>query len=129
MPATTRDGAAALVRRGIDAASSPSAVIPPHYSSSSFADLLSVGAESPSSMTSSWISTAVAGGNDVVAYDAIMPNTAVLASMGFVVLLCVVAGYVWANDVVPISRTKLAISKNRGGELVLCVWVCVCGVF
>ncbi|KAL7452399.1 hypothetical protein ACHAWC_004112 [Mediolabrus comicus] len=34
--------------------------------------------------------------------------------MGSVVLLCIVAGFVWANEVVPVSRTKLAISKSRG---------------
>jgi hypothetical protein len=41
--------------------------------------------------------------------------------MGSVVLLCVAAGYVWANDVVPVSRTKLAISKSRGGEFLAIV--------
>ena len=34
--------------------------------------------------------------------------------MGGVVVLCVVAALVWNNSVVPISRTKLAISKSRG---------------
>jgi hypothetical protein len=49
-------------------------------------------------------------------FEAVAPNPALLAAMGSVVLLCVAAGYVWANDVVPVSRTKLAISKSRGGE-------------
>jgi len=51
---------------------------------------------------------------DTRVFEAIGPDPSVLASFGIVVLLCIAAGYVWANDVVPVSRTKLAISKNRG---------------
>lgn len=47
-------------------------------------------------------------------FGAVPPDPTLLIGMGSVVLLCVVAGFVWANDVVPISRTKLAISKSRG---------------
>ena len=49
-------------------------------------------------------------------FEAILPDPAVIMGMGFVVLLCIAASYVWANEVVPVSRTKLAISKSRGGE-------------
>ena len=47
-------------------------------------------------------------------FEAIGPDPSVLGAFGIVVLVCIAAGYVWANDVVPVSRTKLAISKNRG---------------
>ena len=55
-------------------------------------------------------------------FEAVAPNPALLAAMGLVVLLCAAAGYVWANDVVPVSRTKLAISKSRGGEFLAIVY-------
>jgi hypothetical protein len=47
-------------------------------------------------------------------FDAVLPDTSLLIGMGSVILLCVVAASVWANEVVPVSRTKLAISKSRG---------------
>ena len=47
-------------------------------------------------------------------FEAVAPDPSLLIGMGSVVLLCVAAGFVWANDVVPVSRTKLAISKSRG---------------
>ena len=47
-------------------------------------------------------------------FEAVLPDSSLLIGMGSVVLLCVVAGFVWANEVVPVSRTKLAISKSRG---------------
>ena len=51
---------------------------------------------------------------DVRVFEPVMPDTSGLAAMGGVVVLCVVAALVWNNSVVPISRTKLAISKSRG---------------
>ena len=47
-------------------------------------------------------------------FEAVLPDTSLLIGMGSVFLLCVVAAMVWANEVVPVSRTKLAISKSRG---------------
>lgn len=47
-------------------------------------------------------------------FEPVLPDATALAGMGSVVILCVVAGLVWANSVVPVSRTKLAISKSRG---------------
>lgn len=47
-------------------------------------------------------------------FEAVAPDTSLLLGMGSVLLLCIAAGYVWANEVVPVSRTKLAISKSRG---------------
>ena len=47
-------------------------------------------------------------------FDAVLPDTSLLIGMGSVFLLCVIAAVVWANEVVPVSRTKLAISKSRG---------------
>ena len=47
-------------------------------------------------------------------YEAVLPDTSLLIGFGSVVVLCVIAAFVWANEVVPVSRTKLAISKSRG---------------
>merc|ERR1711966_290627 len=44
----------------------------------------------------------------------IAPDASLLVGFGSVLVLCIAAGFVWANDVVPVSRTKLAISKSRG---------------
>lgn len=49
-----------------------------------------------------------------VVFEASMPDMSVMIGMGTVFLLCVVAGSVWANSVVPVSRAKLAVSKSRG---------------
>ena len=51
---------------------------------------------------------------DVRVFEPVMPDTSGLVAMGGVVVICVVAALVWNNSVVPISRTKLAISKSRG---------------
>ena len=64
-------------------------------------------------------------------FEAVAPDTSLLAGFGIVVVLCIVAGYVWANEVVPVSRTKLAISKSRGGKSQICVlgvYSCICMV-
>jgi len=34
--------------------------------------------------------------------------------MGLIVVLCALGSWVWANQVVPTSRAKLALSKSRG---------------
>jgi hypothetical protein len=47
-------------------------------------------------------------------YEAVLPQTETLVGMGFILVLCVALYWVWENQVVPVSRTKLAISKNRG---------------
>lgn len=47
-------------------------------------------------------------------FEAVLPDTSLLIGFGSVVVLCVIAAFVWANEVVPVSRTKLAISKSRG---------------
>eukprot|EP00550_Attheya_septentrionalis_P006291 CAMPEP_0198296152 /NCGR_PEP_ID=MMETSP1449-20131203/31184_1 /TAXON_ID=420275 /ORGANISM="Attheya septentrionalis, Strain CCMP2084" /LENGTH=250 /DNA_ID=CAMNT_0043996675 /DNA_START=253 /DNA_END=1005 /DNA_ORIENTATION=+ len=51
---------------------------------------------------------------EAVAFDPVIPDMSALLGMGGVLVICIVAGFVWANEVVPVSRTKLAISKNRG---------------
>lgn len=71
----------------------------------------------PSSSTHLISSTAAAAAADVGStqvFEAVAPDASLLVGFGTVVLLCTIAGYVWANDVVPVSRTKLAISKSRG---------------
>lgn len=50
----------------------------------------------------------------VTTFEPILPDMSALAGMGSVLVLCIIAGLVWANEVVPVSRTKLAISKKRG---------------
>lgn len=47
-------------------------------------------------------------------FEPIMPSTESLAGFGIIVVLCIVVYNVWAEQVVPVSRTKLAISKSRG---------------
>ncbi len=69
-------------------------------------------------------STALVADNSVVSaptsavpggvYDAVLPQTETLVGMVVIVGLCVVLYFVWSEEVVPVSRTKLAISKNRG---------------
>ena len=54
-------------------------------------------------------------------FEAQLPDSSFFIGIGLVVILCIVASQVWANDVVPISRTKLAISKSRGGKFPLSV--------
>jgi hypothetical protein len=47
-------------------------------------------------------------------FEPIMPSAESLVGFGIIVILCVIASNVWANQVVPVSRAKLAISKSRG---------------
>lgn len=67
-----------------------------------------------SPLTSSTAAIATTEAADVRVFEPVMPDTSGLAAMGGVVVICVVAALVWNNSVVPISRTKLAISKSRG---------------
>ena len=67
---------------------------------------LSIAAEVPTTLIESSAPVGV--------YEAVMPSTETLVGMGFIVILCIVVSYVWANQVVPTSRTNLAISKSRG---------------
>mmetsp|Transcript_3744 Transcript_3744/g.4912 ORF Transcript_3744/g.4912 Transcript_3744/m.4912 type:complete len:223 (-) Transcript_3744:330-998(-) len=47
-------------------------------------------------------------------FEAVAPDTSILIGFVFVVILSVIASVVWANEVVPVSRTKLALSKRDG---------------
>lgn len=47
-------------------------------------------------------------------FEPVLPDATALAGFGAVLLVSAVAAWVWANQVVPTSRTKLAISKRRG---------------
>lgn len=44
----------------------------------------------------------------------ILPQTSTLIGFTSIVLLSAVAVYVWATQVVPVERTKLAVSKRSG---------------
>ena len=48
------------------------------------------------------------------AFEPILPDASTLIGFGILTLLCVICALVWSNEVVPISRSKLAISKSRG---------------
>lgn len=72
--------------------------------------MLALGSDaSDGSMVSS-----VVGGQPTGVYEAVMPQAETLAGMGFIIVLCVALYWVWDKQVVPVSRTKLAISKSRG---------------
>merc|ERR1712071_39145 len=64
-------------------------------------------------------STSIAVAEELVdttstAFEPILPETSTLIGFGCVVLLSIIAANVWANEVVPVSRQKLAISKRNG---------------
>jgi len=47
-------------------------------------------------------------------FEAVAPDTTILIGFGIVFVLSLIASYVWSEQVVPISRTKLALSKRNG---------------
>jgi hypothetical protein len=47
-------------------------------------------------------------------FEPVLPSTPALIGMGAVIGLCVIAAIVWSEQVVPVSRTKLALSKKNG---------------
>jgi hypothetical protein len=49
-----------------------------------------------------------------IVFEPIMPSTETLLGMGFIVTLCIIVAYVWQTQVVPTSRTNLALSKRNG---------------
>ena len=66
----------------------------------------------PSSML--LLSTTVTEQQPATSFDPILPETSTLVGMGVIVALCVAAAIVWNTQVVPVSRTKLALSKSKG---------------
>ena len=52
-------------------------------------------------------------------FDAVLPDTTTLIGFGIILLVCAIAANVWANQVVPISRTKLAIAKQKNSNSTL----------
>lgn len=77
--------------------------LPPSFPSSALvtADSTSVGEVAAQTMSTT-------------TFGPVMPSAETLLGMGAIVVLSVVASWVWANQVVPVSRSKLAIDKNRG---------------
>jgi hypothetical protein len=47
-------------------------------------------------------------------FTPILPDTSALLAFGAIVVLSALAVWVWANQVVPVSRTNLALSKKNG---------------
>lgn len=84
--------------------------LPSHVASSSSDAVLLP----PSSLSTSSTFLGLESVTTTQTFDAVLPDTSLLIGMGSVLLLCVLAAIVWANEVVPVSRTKLAISKSRG---------------
>jgi hypothetical protein len=66
------------------------------------------------SVDASSVASTMMGQEPSGVYEAVLPQTETLVGMGVIVVLCVVLYWVWENQVVPVSRTKLAISKSRG---------------
>jgi hypothetical protein len=60
------------------------------------------------------ISGASLPASDSVVFEPIIPGTETLIGFSIIIFFSIVATWVWANQVVPVSRTKLAISKSRG---------------
>merc|ERR1712232_339121 len=60
-------------------------------------------------------STMIAMDPPQTTFEPMLPDTSAYASIGIVAVLCVVCWLVWNNEVVPISRQKLAVSKRGGG--------------
>ena len=50
----------------------------------------------------------------VPSYEPMLPQTEILVGMVLITLVSLIACWVWGNQVVPVSRAKLAISKSRG---------------
>ena len=50
-------------------------------------------------------------------FEPMLPDTPVLIGFAAIVILSGLAAWVWANQVVPISRTNLALDKKRRGPL------------
>ena len=49
-------------------------------------------------------------------FEPIVPDETTLLGFGIVVVVCAIAAFVWSNQVVPISRTKLALAKQRNSN-------------
>lgn len=47
-------------------------------------------------------------------FEPMLPDTTALFGFVSIVIVCAIAAWVWANQVVPVSRTKLALSKKNG---------------
>ena len=60
------------------------------------------------------VSSSIHLGQSDQVFEAVLPDTSALVAMGSILILSVIAAVVWSNEVVPVSRTKLAISKSRG---------------
>ena len=86
----------------------------PAYATTSPVSSLSSHSFSVSSLSTSSHFHAVESTQTIQTFEAVLPDTSLLIGFGSVVALCVIAAFVWANEVVPVSRTKLAISKSRG---------------
>lgn len=78
---------------------------------SSSSSLSSMGGSALSPISSSTDFSNISGQQE---FDMILPDPSVLLSMAVVTILCIVVVTVWSQQVVPISRTKLALSKRSG---------------
>jgi uncharacterized membrane protein YraQ (UPF0718 family) len=58
--------------------------------------------------------TPAATSSTATTFEPMMPDATALVGLALVVLLSIITAWVWADQVVPVSRTKLAISKKSG---------------
>ena len=70
--------------------------------------------ESPLTGDDVFTSSALLTESRSVSFEPLLPDLSALIGMSIVIVLCVIAAVVWSEQVVPVSRTKLAISKRRG---------------
>lgn len=69
---------------------------------------------SPTSVSSIMLSEITSMEASQQTFEAIPPDTSTLIGFVGVAILSFIAAQVWANEVVPVSRTKLALSKRDG---------------
>ncbi|KAL9187723.1 hypothetical protein ACHAXT_006101 [Thalassiosira profunda] len=115
-PSAAASASAVSLSSAVDAASSLSSSAQLLAATTAADDALSA-VDAASSLSSSArviATTTTTAADDARVFEAVAPDTSLLVGFGAVVILCVIAGSVWANSVVPVSRTKLAISKSRG---------------
>ena len=83
------------------------------HSFQSISSLLTSSTET-ANMVSTTILNAPPAVTEAKTFEAVAPDTTILIGFGIVFVLSVIASYVWSEQVVPISRTKLALSKRNG---------------
>ena len=69
---------------------------------------------SPVDGSSMWTDSSMTTTTPATTFEPVLPEPTVLIGFGVIVLLTALAVWVWAYQVVPVSRTNLALDKKRG---------------